>query len=160
MHLGCEKKTMPITREQIKKYNSGDIISFLEEQFILEDGKPIRLEEWQKEKILKPIFYEKDVDRLRKYNLALIMLTKKSGKSTLAAGVSLYMLFHDTDDAEVYGIAGDLEQARIIFQKTKKAVMRNPNLREAVSIYKDAIELKNGNGIIVSYPRTPPLHTG
>ena len=135
-----------ITDKQIQKYNS-DIISFAEEQYYLENGKLIRLEDWQKDNIFKPIFDTKDQDGLRKYNLALTMVPKKNGKSTLASIVSAYELFHGDINPEVYSIAGDRDQAGIIFQKTSRAIMRNPDWRHSVNVYKDAIELKNGDGV-------------
>ena len=109
----------PITREKLIEYKN-DITVFLEEQYILENGKPIKLEPFQK-KVLRDIFQTKDKKGLRKYNLALMGVPKKNGKSTLASGIALYMLFTEPN-AEVYGAAGDKDQARIIFQMTKKAI--------------------------------------
>lgn len=126
----------PITREKLIEYKN-DITVFLEEQYILEDGKPIKLEPFQK-KVLRDIFQTKDKKGLRKYNLALMGVPKKNGKSTLASGIALYMLFTEPN-AEVYGAAGDKDQARIIFQMTKKAIERNPILLDSVKIYRDEI---------------------
>ncbi|MCX6762232.1 MAG: terminase large subunit, partial [Candidatus Moranbacteria bacterium] len=110
-------KIKPITREKLIEYKN-DIVVFLEEQYILENGKPIVLEEFQK-KILRDIFQTKDKNGLRKYNLALAGFPKKNGKSTMSSGVALYMLFTELN-AEVYSVAGDKDQAKIIFQMTKK----------------------------------------
>lgn len=58
-----------------------DIIKFSEQQFFIPETKqPIILEDFQKEKILKPLFYRED-----RPTMALVGQTKKSGKSTLAA---------------------------------------------------------------------------
>lgn len=64
--MGMASKPAEITKEKLRQYNT-DIIAFLEEQFILpETGKLIRLEEWQKEEILKPLFYDLNPDGSRK----------------------------------------------------------------------------------------------
>ncbi len=69
-----------------------DILRFLEDLFVLEGGRPVRLEKWQKERILGPVFCDLDSDGNRKINLALVGIPKKNGKSTLAAGVVAYGL--------------------------------------------------------------------
>lgn len=137
-------KIKTITREKLIEYKK-DIVVFLEEQYILETGKPIVLEEFQK-KILRDIFQTKDKNGFRKYNLALIGVPKKNGKSTLASGIALYMLFTEAN-GEIYGAAGDLEQSRIIFQITKRAIERNPILLESVKIYKNEIVVPSTNSI-------------
>lgn len=134
-----------ITKERIREYRK-DITVFLEEQYYLEDGTPVKLEDFQK-KILRDIFQTKGLEGLRKYNLALIGFPKKNGKSTLASGVALYMLFVDVPNAEVYSVAGDKDQAKIIFQMTKRAIERNPALLETVKIYKDEIVVPSTNSI-------------
>lgn len=130
-------KTQPITIEKLREYKN-DICVFLEEQYILENGKPIQLEPFQRT-ILRDIFQTKDQGGYRTRNLALVGIPKKNGKSTLASGVALYMLFADVSNAEVYSVAGDKDQAKIIFQMTKRAIERNPILLGSVKIQKDEI---------------------
>ena len=136
-----------------------DICLFLEEQYILEKGRPIKLEPWQKEKVLRPVFETKDERGLRRYNTALIGLPKKNGKSTLSAGVALYMLFIDCEGAEIYSIAGDKDQAKIIFRKTKEAIERNPLLHESARVLGDSIEIPElGNRYQVLSADAPTAH--
>lgn len=130
-------KIQPITTEKLLEYKR-DICVFLEEQYFLDDGNPIKLEEFQK-KILRDIFQTKDKNGLRQYNLALVGVPKKNGKSTLASGIALYMLFCDVPNAQVYSAAIDKDQAKIIFQMTKQAIERNPILLGSVKIYRDEI---------------------
>lgn len=112
-----------------------------------EDGQSIRLEPWQGEHILDPVFNDTDTDGLRRINLALIGLPKKNGKSTLASIVALYGLLGDGEpEPEVYGAAGSKDQAKIIFRQTIQAIQRNPVLENEVHIFKDAIERKDGRG--------------
>ncbi len=137
-------KIKPITREKLIEYKK-DIVVFLEEQYILEDGKPIRLEKFQK-KILRDIFQTKGANGFRKHNLVLIGVPKKNGKSTMASAVALYSLFTEMN-GEVYGAAGDKDQAKIIFQMTKRAIERNPILLDSVKIYKDEIVVPSTNSV-------------
>ncbi len=105
------------------------------------DTELIKLEPVQR-KILNDIFNTKDKNGLRVYNDAVVGMIKKSGKSTLASGVSTYMLYCDEIFDEpncVYGIANDKDQAFIIWNKTKKAIERNPILLGSVKIYRDEI---------------------
>jgi|GEM_PF-973051 len=134
-------KIEPITAEKLLQYRSGDICAFLETHYILDSGKPIVLEPVQK-KILNDIFLTKDAEGLRIYNDALIGMIKKSGKSSLASGVALFMLFCDPifdEPNAVYSIAFSQEQASIIWNKTKRAIERNPVLLASVKIYRDKI---------------------
>lgn len=125
------------------------IAEFLETFYLTEGKQLITLESWQKAKIFEPVFGNLDpVTGLRRVNLALIGMPKKNGKSTVASGVALYMLLADGEpEPEVYGTAGDLDQAKIIFRKTVKAIRRAPLLLDSVKIYKDAIETKDGTGV-------------
>ena len=123
-----------------------DTLGFLERNLRL-DGrhhKPIRFEPWQVDNVLVPVF--RKVNRQRLYDTYLIGLPKKNGKSTLAACVAVYALVLDDPNPEVYSAAGNKDQARIIFNSTKKVFERSAGLRPLVKIYKDVIERADGNG--------------
>src|ERR1700676_2149486 len=127
-----------------------NILDFLERNFMLEGSnflvkKPIRFEPWQKEHVLNPVFTK--VDGKRRWDTFLIGIAKKNGKSTVAAGVATYALLLDDPNPEVYSAAGDKDQARIIFDATKKTFERSVGLRSLVKIHKDVIERVDGNGI-------------
>jgi len=123
-------------------------ITFLEQNFIPEGhspSEPIQCEPWQKEHILKPVFEK--IGGKRPWDTFLIGLPKKNGKSTMGSCVATYALFLDDPYPEVYSAAGDKDQAKIIFNYTKKAFKRSSRLRPLVKIYKDVIERVDGNGI-------------
>jgi hypothetical protein len=82
----------------------------------------------------------------RSYDTFLLGLPKKNGKSTLSSCVSVHALLLDDPNPEVYSAAGDKDQARIIFNFTKKAFERSAALSPLVKIYKDVIERIDGNG--------------
>ena len=128
---------------KLKQYFT-DPILFLEEQYILpETGKRIRLEQWQKDLIFKPLFYDLLPDGRRKYDFALVGLPKKHGKSTIAAGIGLWSLFAGEKHGEIIVAANDYDQASmIIYNKIKQAVEANPLLQESVWITKRSLEMK------------------
>jgi hypothetical protein len=124
-----------------------DVLKYLERNYILQGNhqKPIRFEPWQIENVLTPVF--RKVNHRRSYDTYLIGLPKKNGKSTLASCIAVDALLLDDPNPEVYSAAGDKDQARIIFNFTKKVFERSPGLRPLVKIYKDVIERVDGNGI-------------
>ncbi len=129
--------------------------------FLLEDGKPIELEKWQLNNIINPLFYTQNSDGTRRYNLNLTGMPKKNGKSTLAALVAAYMLLADGEsEVEVYGTAGSLDQAKIVFNQTAKAIKRSPILASEVNILRDVIERRDGRGIYKVLSSEAPLQHG
>lgn len=127
----------------IARYAQGDIIAFAEDQYICpETRKLIVLEDWQKDYILKPLFYDLDANGNRKYNVALIGLPKKNGKSTLAGVIGTYFLYCEEPFGEIIIAANDKEQASvIIYNKIRSAVNLNPNLKSGVASFKNFIEV-------------------
>ena len=126
-----------------------DIIKFAEEQFYIpETRKPIVLEDFQKEEIIKPLFYGED-----RPTMALVGQTKKSGKSTLAAMAAAWTLFCGEDFAEIYLAARDKDQANwIVFSKLQKACELNEGMLNNVTITKDAIERKATGSVVRCLP--------
>ncbi|MHB8136356.1 MAG: terminase large subunit domain-containing protein [Anaerolineaceae bacterium] len=131
------KKIQPITEAKLLEYHSS-IISFLQEQYILSDGSLIKLQDWQKQ-VLIDIFDTKDEQGGRKYNMALVGLPKKNGKSVLASGIAIYKLFCGGINSEIASVAFDSDQARIIFDMARKSIERNPILLSSVKIYHNRI---------------------
>lgn len=137
------QKAVAFTEEKAAQYKT-DVILFLEEQYIVpETGRLIVLEEWQKELILRPLFYDLLPDGRRKYTLALVGMPKKNGKSTLAAGVGLWFCFAGEPHGEVIIAANNLDQASlIIYEKIRAAFKANSNLMASARLLKTGIEMK------------------
>src|SRR3990172_9813272 len=71
-------------------------------------GESFVLEEWQKDEIIRPLFGWKRADGTRKCRIAYIEIPRKNGKSTLAAGIALCLLFMDDEPgAGGFGAAAD-----------------------------------------------------
>src|ERR1700682_1240752 len=104
-------------------------------------GHPLTLEPWQRKRIIQPLFgMVRRADGLRQYRTAYVEVPVGNGKSTLAAAIALTLLFIDGEPgAEVYGCAGDRDQARIVFGTAKAMVEADPMLMERAEIFKDAI---------------------
>ncbi|PLX27146.1 hypothetical protein C0583_04570 [Candidatus Parcubacteria bacterium] len=146
--------------ELVEKYRN-NIIDFFEGEYILEDNKNIKLEPWQK-KILRSVFMKKMRGHpdVRQNRLALVMIPKKNGKSTLASGIGIWALLFDDDYPEVYICSGDLDQSRIIFRMVTNAIRRNQALFNLVNIKNDFIERKDGKGFLRAMSADAPTAHG
>ncbi len=92
--------------------------------------KTISLEPWQCF-LLTTIFGWIDQEGHRRFRKALVVTPRKNSKSTLAAGVGLYLLAMDEEPgAEVYSAATTRDQARISWDMAKLMVQRTPGLRD------------------------------
>ncbi len=97
-------------------------------------GQPFLLLPWQKY-VLGEIFGRLKPDGTRQHRQAYIEIPKKNGKSTLLAGIALYMLVADGEaGAEVYGAASDREQAGIIYREAASMVRSSPALSKVLEV--------------------------
>ncbi|MQY65178.1 MAG: hypothetical protein GH147_01665, partial [Clostridia bacterium] len=132
----------------IQKYK-GDIINFAEEQFYIpETRKPIVLQEFQKDKIFRPLFYGD-----RPYTMALIGEPKKSGKSCLASLIASWYLFTQGiragQDVEILLCAADKDMSSwIIFDKLVKSIKMNDKMFRQTKITTDTITIPHKNSVV------------
>lgn len=92
-------------------------------------GKPVVLELWQKAFICVVFGFVDRETGERRFTEALLCVARKVGKSTLAAGILLYMLVADGEPgAEVYTLATKLDQAKLIFDEAAHMVEQSPML--------------------------------
>ena len=109
-------------------------------------GKPLKLELWQKA-FLQTVFGFVDKDTgLRKYKKALLFVARKNGKSALDSGVANYMLTKDGEGgAEIYSVATKREQAKVVWEESKRMIKKSPSLAKRIrcligGIYYDATD--------------------
>lgn len=103
-------------------------------------GQPLALSDWQAERIIRPLFGWKRADGTRRYRTAFIEIPRKAGKSTLAAGIGLYLLFADGEPgAEIYSAAADRDQAGIVFDMARQMAAASPMLARRSEAFKRAI---------------------
>ena len=107
-------------------------------------GKSLKLELFQKA-FLEALFGFVDKDTgLRKYKKAIFFVARKNGKSVLDSAIATYMLTRDDEGgAEIYSIATKKEQAKIVWEESKKMIRKSPILAKAIrclvgGIYYDA----------------------
>ena len=96
-------------------------------------GKPVKLELFQKAFISALFGFVDKNTSFRKYKETLFMVARKNGKSTMLAGIALYMLIADNEPgAEVYSTATKKDQARIIFDETHNMIKQSPELNKFI----------------------------
>ena len=91
----------------------------------LKASEPFRLEDWQAD-IVRTIFGWKRRDGTRRYRQVFIEVPRKNGKSTLIAGLAIYMLFCDAEQgAECYCAASDKDQASLVFNSASQMIRKS-----------------------------------
>lgn len=95
-------------------------------------GMPVILELWEKA-MLAAVFGFVDINGNRKYREAMLIVGKKNGKSLIASAVGLYLMVGDGEaGSEVYAAATKKDQAKIIWNESKRMVKKSPALRRRV----------------------------
>lgn len=97
------------------------------------NGKPLKLQLWQKALIQAMFGFVDEETGLRKYKKVILFVARKNGKSVLAAAISTYMLTKDGEGgAEVYSVATKREQAKIVWDEAKKMINKSPSLKKRI----------------------------
>ena len=107
-------------------------------------GSPLVLRDWQKA-LLEHLFAWDD-DGLR-HRISLVGMPRKNGKSALGAALGLYSLILGPKGAEVYSVAAEKEQARIVFADARRTIEASAELSAITKLYRDAIELPSFNSV-------------
>ncbi len=98
-------------------------------------GQPFHLLPWQEDGIIKPLFGWKRPDGYRRFRTAYIEIPKKNGKSTICAGIGLFLLSKDNEPgAEVFSAAADTKQAAIVYKEAVAMVKQSPPLKKRLNI--------------------------
>jgi phage terminase large subunit-like protein len=92
-------------------------------------GQTFTLAPWQAF-VVGSLFGWQRMDGLRRFRTAYCAVPRKNGKSTLSAGIGLYLLVADGEQgAEIYSAATTRDQARIVFDEAKRMVGSSPALK-------------------------------
>jgi phage terminase large subunit-like protein len=96
--------------------------------------KPFKLELWQKFALEQIYGWIRKDNGRRRFNKAYIQISKKNGKSSLSAGISLFHLFHDdkVNTPKVFTAANNEDQAKICVNIAGRIIERSPDLFEWV----------------------------
>lgn len=126
-----------------KQTDGDEVIKFAENHFrVLKGfraGEPLRFTAWQRW-LLRGLYERNDNGRLR-YRRALIGLPRKQGKSLMGSAIAVYSMIAGEPGAEVYAVAGDRQQARIIFNEARQQVQNSEMLSQVTKVYRDALEM-------------------
>jgi phage terminase large subunit-like protein len=103
-------------------------------------GKPFLLESWQKDIVRQAYGWKHKKAGRRKHRFIYVELPKGNGKSMLLSALELYMLAGDRRVAgENYCVAGDRQQARIVFDSCRNLILGSPLLKGKFDVFKYSI---------------------
>ncbi len=96
-------------------------------------GKPVKLELFQKAYIAALFgFIDKDTG-IRRFKESMFYVARKNGKSTMLAGIALYMFIADGEGgAEIYSIASKRDQAAILYEEAHNMIKQSEHLSKHV----------------------------
>lgn len=101
-------------------------------------GQPFTLAPWQ-QFIVWSLFGWKKADGLRRYRNAFIEVPRKNGKSTLLAGIGLYLMTADGEPgAEIYSAATKRDQAKITWEEAVQMVRASPALSRMITHWRSS----------------------
>ena len=143
----------PVSKEAIDRGDGNYAIEFAEtfgtigkDGIAGRVGEALRLRPWQKELIRH--LYARDENGGLIARTALIGMPRKNGKSALSSSaLALYSLLAEgIEGGEVYSIAAEKEQARIVFSEAKR-IVESTELSELVKVYRDALYVPDTNSV-------------
>jgi len=151
--VACPPRYCTYVSPEDMRRGDGELVVKFEEQFcrIVKDGiagragQLIRFRPWQK--TLTYGVYARRPDGRYKHRRALIGLPRKNGKSAIVSGYALNALITGGQGAEVYGLASDKDQAKIVFNVTKRMVEMDEDLSQLIKPYRDVLEVPSTGSI-------------
>ena len=108
-------------------------------------GEAFKLQPWQ-EFIIGSLFGWLRKDGKRRFRVAYHEIPRKNGKTTLAAGVGLYLFCADGEPgSEVFTAATKRDQARLSHGEAARMVKASPMLRSKIGVFKDNLHIERTN---------------
>jgi phage terminase large subunit-like protein len=131
--------------KRIDEASDGDeLIAFANQHFrVLKGfraGEPLDFTDWQKW-LLGSLLERRKADGKLRYRRALIGLPRKQGKSLMGSALAVYSMIAGEAGSEIYAVASDKDQARIIFGEAKQQILSSPVLSAEARVLRDAIEM-------------------
>ena len=110
-------------------------------------GQHLKLEDWQVFALVNIFGWKLASTRRRRFRYADILVPRKNGKTMLASGVALYMLFMDEEAGpEVYAAAVDREQAKLCFDGSKE-LLKGSMLQDVAKVRLGEIRFPDRAGV-------------
>lgn len=102
-------------------------------------GRPFILARWQK-RIVRKLFGWKRPDGTRRYRKLWLEVARKNGKTEFAAALALLLFVADGEmGAQIYSVATDKDQARIVFDKAARMVSLSSALLDGIETLKPSL---------------------
>ena len=134
----------PVAEEYLEDGEGEIAIDFIEQYGIVtkdsvagRSGSPLVLREWQKE-LIRHIFAHDETGQL-KHRINLVGMPRKNGKSALGSVLALYSLIAGPEGGEVYSVAAETGQARIVFKDAARIVSESEELSNMMKVYRNSI---------------------
>jgi phage terminase large subunit-like protein len=154
--IGRRHKIQPITprgerqARLVRMFMGQYVVHMKGKQFV---GKPFLLEPWQYNDIIRPLFGTLDAKGNRIYREAVIGLPRDGGKSELAAAIVITCAFLEPEyEGEYVVVARNKKQAGIVFNKMRRMILQNPELRAACDVMKSEIVIRDTGARIYAVP--------
>ena len=101
-------------------------------------GQPFILSPWQQAYLWVLFGWRKKATGTRRFRISYLEVARKAGKSSLAAGVALYLLDADKEPgAEVYSAATKRDQAKIVHGEACRMVRASTMLKQFITVRTD-----------------------
>jgi phage terminase large subunit-like protein len=103
-------------------------------------GRPFILARWQRRIVRKLFGWKRVADNTRRFRRLWLEVPRKNGKTEFAAGLALLLLVADGEfGAQIYSLATEEGQARIVFDKTTRMVSMSEPLKKELETFKTSI---------------------
>jgi len=108
-------------------------------------GEPKRIEliDWQKERVIRPLFGWRRPDGRLRFRRAGIFVPKKNRKSSLMSQLAQYLLVAHAPAQDVFLAANDRLQARTMYRMVKQSVEASPMLRDLLEVVDSRSIIRN-----------------
>lgn len=132
-------------QKSIPKNKEADhAVKFIQSLCLTEDytGEPFRLQQWQEE-FVRRLFGTLTADGERQYRKAFLFLSRKGGKTELAAALVIYCLFGLAHPGqEVVSAASNSEQSFRVFKAAKEMIEQDDYLYSLCEIVESKKEIR------------------
>ena len=98
-------------------------------------GQPLTLQPWQAFIVANLYGWKRRSDGYRRFRTAFLEMPRGQGKTTLAAGISIWAAFIEGEpSSDVFICATKKDQARLCFDAARHMVLRVPALKNRISV--------------------------
>lgn len=100
-------------------------------------GQPVRLEPWQRDDLIYPLFGWQRANFRRRFRKLYCEIPKKNGKSFLCSALGVYLTCGDGEaGAKVYATATKRDQAKIVHAEAQEMVLASQALSNDLNVWK------------------------